>query len=252
LLIFASMPVLWGLASNTPPTDSAPGAQTTEAAVAPETLPSAAEQATASAVAQPPEDIEAPVASKTAAPAPAEEPPREDSKPPRDCVPTPLTPEGLAQALWEGHVRRFGAEPRPDRWACAWAHVAFEQARGEAVYSNNLGHVTARSSVGRVCRRRLRERVAKDPDRWEVMDVWFPIFDTPADGATAYWQLLSTSYSSVLARCDAADARGAARRLGEIGYFTGPEAPYIDGMARLFINARGLLIPRLIASAAAR
>jgi hypothetical protein len=142
-------------------------------------------------------------------------------------------------------------EPHADRWACAWAHCAFEQDWGGAIYANNLGHVTARHAAGRVCRRRLRERVARDPDRWELLDVWFHAFDSPEEGALAYWRLLAASYHSVLSRCDEADARGAAQRLAAIGYFTGPEEPYIDGMARLFVNARGVLIPRLIAAGAA-
>jgi hypothetical protein len=166
-------------------------------------------------------------------------------------------------ALWEGHIQHFGASPHADRWACAWAHCAFEQDRGGAIYGNNLGHLTvpaARVSEvtaglarrgspprdERVCVRRMAERVAKGPDRWTLMDVWFRVFETPEEGAAAYWRLLATSYYSVIARCDEADARGAAQRLAEIGYFTGPEQPYIDGMARLFVSARGSLIPRLL------
>jgi hypothetical protein len=89
--------------------------------------------------------------------------------------------------------------------------------------------------------------MARNPDRWEMRDVWFRVFESPAAGAAAYWRLLTDSYYSVLTRCDAADARGAARRLAELGYFTGPEDPYIDGMAGLFVHARGALIPRILA-----
>lgn len=170
-----------------------------------------------------------------------------------DCRPTPLTGDELAAALREGHVRRFGVPPNPDRWACAWAHCAFEQARGAAVFANNIGHVTVRPGTPHeqgVCRRRFRERVRRDPDVWELQETWFPAFDTPADGAAAYWALLVQGYYSVIERCDRPDAREAARRLGELGYFTGPEEPYVDGMARLFVHARGVVIPRLIEAGA--
>lgn len=172
-----------------------------------------------------------------------------------ECEPTPLTPTRLAEVLRDGHIRHFGAPPHADRWACAWAHCAFEQKRGGAIYGNNLGHVTAplppgvpagTRPAGRVCRRRMYERLVKGPDRWALVDLWFRVFDTPEEGAEAYWRLLANSYYSVIARCDAADARGAAQRLAEIGYFTGPEGPYIEGMARLFVSARGSLIPRII------
>jgi hypothetical protein len=165
---------------------------------------------------------------------------------PEACVPTPLTPSALAEALWEGHIKTFSRPPHADRWACAWAHCAHEQARGEASHGNNLGHLTSRGNTARVCLRRLRERVARDPDRWEATDVRFRVFESPAEGAAAYWQILASSYYSVLVRCDEADARGAARRLAELGYFTGPEAPYLEGMAGLFVYARGVLIPRVI------
>lgn len=94
--------------------------------------------------------------------------------------------------------------------------------------------------------RYVLERVRRDPDHWETTAVRFRAFDSPAEGAAAYWDLLVKSYYSAFRRCDEADARGAARRLAELGYFTGPEAPYVDGMARLFVHARGVIIPRLL------
>jgi hypothetical protein len=164
----------------------------------------------------------------------------------RGCAPTPLTPEALAEALRAGHIRYFGTPPHADRWACAWAHCAFEQAWGSAIFANNIGHITVPNGSGRACTGRFRERIARDPDRWEARDLRFRVFDTPAEGAEAYWRLLTQRYYSVLARCDGADARGAAQRLSELGYFTGPEDPYVDGMARLFVTARGALIPRIV------
>ncbi|WP_050435288.1 hypothetical protein [Chondromyces crocatus] len=174
---------------------------------------------------------------------------------PPDCEPTPLTPFELAEVLREGHIRHFGKAPQADRWACAWAHCAFEQNRGGAIYGNNLGHLTLPSpppgaparSPGRVCVRRMSERLVKRPDRWARVDMQFRVFESPAEGAEAYWRLLANSYYSVLARCDVADPRGAAQRLAEIGYFTGPEQPYIEGMARLFLRARATLIPQVMA-----
>lgn len=185
-----------------------------------------------------------------APPLPPQDP--QDPQDPPPCEHTPLSRQALAEALRVGHIRQFGAPPNLDRWACAWAHCAFESDRGRAIYGNNLGHVTSRQVEGKVCRRRIRERIARNPDRWELVDVSFHAFDTPEDGAAAYWRLLSESYYSVLARCDDADARGAAQRLAAIGYFTGPEEPYIDSMARLFVQARGALIPRLLSSEGGR
>ncbi|MCC6556307.1 MAG: hypothetical protein IT372_25385 [Polyangiaceae bacterium] len=247
-LLLAVLPVVCGLAATqrgpAPEVHAAPAAAPGPAP-APATTP-AAESATATAA----ESAAAPATESVlaAAPATAAASAAVVSAPDiPDCQPTPLTAVALAEALREGHIRRFGGPPHADRWACAWAHCAFEQDWGAEVYANNLGHVTARRATGRVCRRKLRERVARDPDRWELVDVWFHAFDTPEDGAHAYWSLLASNYYSVLVHCDDADARSAARRLAANGYFTGPEEPYVDGMARLFVNARGVIIPRLMA-----
>lgn len=35
-------------------------------------------------------------------------------------------------------------------------------------------------------------------------------------------------------------------------YLTGPRQPYIDGLAQLFVNAGGVLLPRLMAARAGR
>lgn len=240
-LLIAAVPMLWGLAATwrvddpealaaaVAPVSDAPAAPASHASAAPVEVVSAPQPTATGSAAAPP-------ATSSAAPTPPE------------CEPTPLTPQAMASALREGHILHFGFAPHADRWACAWAHCAFEQSLGNATYANNLGHVTARHGTGRVCRRRLRERVTRDPDRWELLDIWFHVFDSPEDGARAYWRLLAASYNSVLAHCDNGDARGAAGRLAAIGYFTGPEQPYVDGMARLFVNARGAIIPRLLAA----
>lgn len=231
--LVAAVPVLWGVAT---------------------TLEEDPAQRAAAEVPEPPLDMPAPAESAPIEPPRAEPPAEEPAKAAAStaCEPTPLTPSALAEALWEGHIQTFGRPPHADRWACAWAHCAFEQARGDAIHGNNLGHITSRGNTGRVCLQRVRERLERRPDRWETIDVWFRVFTTPADGAAEYWRVLASSYASVLARCDEADARGAAQRLAHLGYFTGPEAPYLEGMAALFVHARGALIPRVVATDPAR
>lgn len=155
---------------------------------------------------------------------------------PSECRSTPLTPVGLASALYEGYITQFGEPPRIERLACAWAQCALENARGAIIYENNIGNVTTPDGR-RSCSKRIHERVSKSPEQWALRTMRFRAFDTPAAGAAAYWKLLATSYNSVLARCDAADPRGAAGRLSELGYFTGASEPYAVGMERLFAYA---------------
>jgi len=252
-LVALAIPVLCGLRFPTasvsePEPVSAPDPASASASVSvPEPEP-ASVSVPVSAPEPEPVSASVPVSASASVPASASasvpEPASEAAAVP-DCVPTPLSTEALARALFVGHQRHFGRPPSADRWSCAWAQCAFEQSRGQAIYANNIGHLTLPRSTGRVCRRRLYERRAKRSDRWEMQDIWFRAFDTPEDGAAAYWQLLDESYHSVLAHCDDAEVRKAAQRLAEIGYFTGPAEPYIDGMARLFVHARGSLIPRL-------
>jgi hypothetical protein len=153
-----------------------------------------------------------------------------------ECRSTPLSAVALASALYEGYIAQFGEPPRIERLACAWAQCALENARGAIIYDNNIGNVTTQGGQ-RSCAKRIHERVSKSPDRWEILTVRFRSFDTPVEGAAAYWRLLAKSYNSVIALCDAADARGAAVRLSELGYFTGASEPYVAGMASLFAYA---------------
>jgi hypothetical protein len=166
---------------------------------------------------------------------------------PGECRSTPLSPVALASALYEGYIAQFGEPPRIERLACAWAQCALENARGAILYENNLGNVTTPDGQ-RSCVKRINERVSRSPERWDIRTMRFRAFDSPIEGATAYWRLLARSYSSVLARCDAADPRGAAVRLSELGYFTGASEPYVAAMGSLFAYAnRRLRGPNFLA-----
>lgn len=163
-------------------------------------------------------------------------------------VRTPLTELELARCLRDGHVRAFDELPDPDRLGCSWAQCALEHARGRAIDNNCVGNVTAGSTwKGDVYELRVSERVKRDPDVWKVLTLRFRSHSNPIDGAADYWRLLARRFASVLPLFDDGDARGAALRLSELGYYTALSGPYATAMVELLARYRRIVGPALAA-----
>lgn len=158
-------------------------------------------------------------------------------------VATPLTEAQLVDVLRAGHVIAFGAEPSPERLACAWAQNALEHARGRAVYCHNIGNITTGSGWhGSYYVIRVQERIQKAPDIWREIDMRFRAHESPKAGAADYWSFLSGRYAAVFPLFDAGDAAGAAMRLGALNYYTAHEDQYARSMASLYREARERLV----------
>lgn len=159
------------------------------------------------------------------------------SSPPRvvEKVATPLSEEGLRNALARGHELHFGAPPSTERLACAWAHVAHDNGRGRAVWCWNLGNITAFGGwSGSYYVIRVQERVQKDPDVWKEVDMRFRAHATAEDGARDYWAVMTRSYGEVLELFDQGKPYDAAIRLGSKGFYTAHAEPYARGVESLY------------------
>jgi hypothetical protein len=163
------------------------------------------------------------------------------------CIPQPPIAEvALAEVLYEGYLDYFGHAPTANRLACAWAHCAFEHARGVKLFGNNLGHITTAGAwSGATCTQEFTRRVGTTPDRWESSSLTFRVHGTLHDGAVDYWRLLDVQYPGVLSHCDRGDAVEAARELRRRNYFTGPAEPYVQSVSRLYLEGLGSVLPKL-------
>lgn len=164
-------------------------------------------------------------------------------------VQTTLTEVELALALRDGHVLACGAPPSASRLSVGWAQCALEHARGRAVYCFNLGNVTAGSRwAGDYYELTCSERVKRNPDVWQTIDLHFRAHQKPADGGADYWRILSGRYIRALAYFDRADAEGAAYLLSQLGYYTALPKPYAAAMASLERYAAIHVAPSVLAA----
>lgn len=163
------------------------------------------------------------------------------------CIPQAAVAQvELAEILYRGYLDYFGHPPTANRLACAWAHCAFEHARGVKLFGNNLGHITTAGAwSGATCTQAFTRRVGTSPDRWEASSLTFRVHATLHDGAVDYWRLLHVQYPGVLSHCDRGDAVEAARELRRRNYFTGPAEPYVRSVARLYLEGLGNVLPKL-------
>ena len=163
---------------------------------------------------------------------------------------TPLTEIELATALVLGHRQAFaGANPTPNRLACAWAHVAHENGRGRATWNNNFGNITCAASytgdyyVIHVAERVQRVEDGAPQDVWKNLDLRFVSHETAADGARAYWLLMAGRYKSALARFDDGDVRGGSYELNRLKYYTALPGPYTISLEKLTSEAHRKVLP---------
>jgi flagellum-specific peptidoglycan hydrolase FlgJ len=153
-------------------------------------------------------------------------------------------------ALREGHRKYFLSEPNDARLGVAWAHIALENGRGKETYNNNFGNLGATDAFeGKYYIRYLRERVQRNPDVWKYLRIKFRSYDTPADGARAYWKVLQDHYGTSLGYMDAGQPFEAAKRLNTGGYATALTEPYVMGVVQLYGEYNSRIGPALASGA---
>lgn len=159
-----------------------------------------------------------------------------------DRVKTSLTRAELVLALRDGYLASFQKPPSVKALGVAFAQNALENAWGQAIWNNNFGNVTAGKAWKDAGKDYYTLHVAErldpknHPDKWTEIDLDFRAYPVPAAGAKAYWDLLgSPHYASVLPIFGAGDAKAAAYRLSELGYFTA----HVEDT----VNSRGDRVP---------
>ncbi|OQB13313.1 MAG: hypothetical protein BWY17_02867 [Deltaproteobacteria bacterium ADurb.Bin207] len=158
----------------------------------------------------------------------------------------PLSEVELAEVLQEGYQIYFGHAASANRLACAWAHCAFEHARGAKLFGNNLGHITTAGAwQGPTCEKSFTHRVSQNPDRWATSSLTFRVHPTLSAGAVDYWKLMDAQYPYVMMACDRGDTLAAARELRRRNYFTGPEDRYVQSLVRLYLEGMGGVLTKM-------
>lgn len=204
-----------------------------------------AEVATAAApsakpIAPPPEEVKAPEA--PAAPDKGHAVPR---------TPTPLDEVAIAEVLRQAHELELGSPPSDARLGVAWAHIALENARGEGIENHNFGNLTIwEKEPGAHFVRILRERRpvtrGSTVTRWRWVEMRFRAFDTPVEGARAYWAHIDDKFAGALERYDFGDAHGAGLKLARLGYASAFSMRYANSLDNLYDEFRTRIAPQLV------
>ena len=137
---------------------------------------------------------------------------------------TPLTRQGLAEALAAGHVRQFGAPPSYERLGLAWSQVNHETGDTLSAYNFNWGNIKAFGWDGNY-------HLLTD----DAPDEHFRAYPSAIEGAADYWRLLAARYPRVLQAFDRGNPAEAALELKKKGYYTAPESLYSSALVRHFL-----------------
>ena len=217
-----------------------------QGAAGPEALPAQAALAEIATAA-------APSAEPVAAPAEEEEvvaPPPDPKGHAVARTPTPLDEVGIAKVLREAHALELGEPPSDARLGVAWAHIALENARGEGIENHNFGNLTIwEKDPGAHFVRILRERRpvtrGSTVTRWRWVEMRFRAFETPVDGARAYWAHIEKKFQGALERFDFGDAHGAGLKLARLGYASAFSMRYANSLDNLYDEYRTRIAPQL-------
>jgi hypothetical protein len=163
---------------------------------------------------------------------------------------TPLEEVAIARMLRQGHELELGERPSEERLGVAWAHIALENARGEGIENHNFGNLTIwEKEPGAHFVRILRERRpvtrGSTVTRWRWVEMRFRAFETPVEGARAYWAHLVNKFPGALERFDFGDAKGAGRKLARLGYASAFSMSYASSLDNLYDEYRRRIAPRL-------
>lgn len=150
-------------------------------------------------------------------------------------IPTPLSRQELVAALRSGHQVRFGAPASIHKLTLTTAHVALENAWGEAIYGYNFGNISAFGWCGDYNVIRVQEQVK--PGKWQLVDMKFRVYSGPDNGAADYWDVMYTVFDRSFNMMDYGDPGGFALQLHNERYYTANPEVYSKSLVQVFATA---------------
>jgi len=139
---------------------------------------------------------------------------------------TPLERQEIVVALIDSHQEVFDAVAKENRIAMAWAQIALENGHGKKVYNYNLGNIGAST---------------KEP-YYILGGSRFKSLPSANDGAVFYWKTLKKMCPGVLNVFDQGNAKHAANKLYNCGYFRSDPDDYGDKLKSLYYFAHNKLL----------
>jgi len=180
--------------------------------------------------------------------APSGAPPEKGYAVPR--TKTPVNELEIVQILRDAHRLELGEAPTDLRLGVAWAHISLEHQRGKAVECNNFGNLSVwEREPGphyvRILKERRRASYNSSFGGWRWVEMRFRAFDSPTDGARAYWRHLQDHYAKALRLFSVGNGYDAGLKLARDGYATANPTPYADSVSNLAGEFKLRILPQL-------
>lgn len=161
---------------------------------------------------------------------------------------TQLTEKQLADVLSQGYKKAFGKEPKLETLAFGWAQSILESGRPVKLPNNNIGNIKATSNW--IDKHDYFVKSTKEINRQsgkeylEVGTKW-RAYDTPIDGAAAYWSLLYNKFPEAFKLIEANEPESAAISLGKSTYYTANIEKYSAAVKSLYKEFMQTIAPEL-------
>lgn len=130
---------------------------------------------------------------------------------------------GLAKALAEGYRLIYGSLPSREVLGSAWAQATLERSTSLGLPNYNIGNIKASGDwikAGKPYFVMNTKEVGKDGKEYTEHGTKWRAYESPAEGAAGYWQLLGGRYKDAVKWMAAGDPVSASVVLGEKGYYT--------------------------------
>lgn len=143
----------------------------------------------------------------------------------------------FANIMRKGYQIAFGQDPSLEVLAGGWAQAVLESGQPIKLPNNNIGNLKATSSWinnNKLYFTKSTKEYTSSGKPFVQENAAWQAFNTPEEGAAAYWKLLGNKFNESLQWMAAGDPTSAAVVLGKKGYYTANIEKYSTGVNNLY------------------
>lgn len=160
---------------------------------------------------------------------------------------TNLSDLEFANILAEGYRMAFGSPPTLEVLGGAWAQCSLESGRPVKLPNNNIGNVKATGewiTKGNPYFIKGTKEVDKEGKEYAYQAKW-RAFNSPEEGAAAYWKLIGGRYKDAMAWMASGDPVTATVIMGQKHYYTANIEKYSGAVGSLYKEFLTKLAPKI-------
>jgi hypothetical protein len=155
----------------------------------------------------------------------------------------------FAQKLQKGYQMAFGgSQPSAEVLGVGWAQATLEMGVPIKLPQNNIGNIKATQSwvdAGKPYFVKSTQEHTESGRKFIHGEAKWCAFDSPEEGAKAYWELIGRRYKEAMPWMRAGDAKSAMVVMGLRGYYTFNIRKYSNSVQRLYKDFETNILPQL-------